>query len=105
MRVIFDTCVPRPLRKHLPGHEISTAQEMGWDRLRNGDLIQAAEVSFDVLVTSDQNVKYQQNLAGRKLALIVLPTNYLPAVMKLAPKVAQVLGGIRAGDFIEIEAD
>jgi len=60
VRVLFDTCVPRPLRKSLPGHDIKTAQEMGWDRLRNGDLIQMAEEAFDVLITSDQKLKYQQ---------------------------------------------
>ena len=105
MRVVFDICVPRPLRKHLPGHEIRTAQEMGWDTLQNGDLISAAEPLFDVLITSDQNLKYQQNLAERKLAIVVLPTNYMPDVLRLASKVTQVLSGIRAGDFIEIEAD
>ena len=105
MRVVFDICVPRPLRKHLPGHDIRTAQEMGWDTLQNGDLIRAAEPLFEVLVTSDQNLKYQQNLAERKLAIVVLPTNYMPDVLRLAPKVAQALAGIRAGDFIEIEAN
>lgn len=105
MRVVFDICVPRPLRKHLPGHEVRTAQEMGWDTLQNGDLISAAEPLFDVLITSDQNLKYQQNLSARKLAIVVLPTNYLPDVLRVAPKVAQVLTEICAGDFIEIKAD
>jgi hypothetical protein len=105
MRVVFDICVPRPLRKHLPDHEIRTAQELGWDTLQNGDLIRAAEPLFEVPVTSDQNLKYQQNLSERKLAIVVLPTNYLPDVLRLAPKVAKVLAGIRAGDFIEIDAD
>jgi hypothetical protein len=105
MRVVFDICVPRPLRNHLPSHEIRTAQELGWDTLQNGDLIRAAEPLFDVLVTSDQNLKYQQNLSERKLAIVVLPTNYLPDVLRLAPKVTKALAEIRAGDFIEIEAD
>ena len=107
MRVVFDICVPRPLRKHLPGHEIRTAQELGWDTLQNGDLICAAEPLFDALITSDQNLKYQQNLAGRKLAIVVLPTNYMPDVLRLAPKVAQAMSEIRPGTgaFIEIEPD
>jgi hypothetical protein len=105
MRVVFDICVPRPLRKHLPGHEIRTAQEMGWDTLQNGDLIRVAEPLFDVLVTSDQNLKYQQNLPERKLAIVVLPTNFMPEVLRLAPKVAKAMAEIHAGDFVEIEGD
>lgn len=105
VRVVFDICVPRPLRKHLPGHEIRTAQEMGWDTLQNGDLIRAAERLFDVLVTSDQNLRYQQNLTQRRLAIVVLPTNFLPAVLRLAPKLSVTLARILAGDFIEIEMD
>jgi predicted nuclease of predicted toxin-antitoxin system len=88
VRILFDTCVPRPLRKSLSAHEVKTAQEMGWDRLRNGELIQMAEETFDVIVTSDQNLKYQQNVTTRKLGIVVLPTNHLPTVLQLAPKIA-----------------
>ncbi len=59
---------------------------MGWDRLRNGDLIQMAEEGFDALITSDQNLKYQQNLTTRKIGLVLLPTNHLPSVLKLPRK-------------------
>jgi hypothetical protein len=65
-------CVPRRLRKSLPGHDIKTTQEMGWDRLRNGDLIQMPEQGFDALITSDQNLKYQQNLSTRKLGVVTI---------------------------------
>jgi hypothetical protein len=105
MNVVFDKCVPRPLRQHLPGHEIHTAEEMGWGTLENGDLIRAAEQQFEAIITSDQQWKYQQNLSGRKLAILVLPTNYLPAVLKLAPKIRAALTTLRPGDYIEIEAD
>jgi hypothetical protein len=76
---------------------------MGWDRLRNGDLIQVAEEAFDVLSTSDQKLKYQQNLTSRKLGIIVLPTNYLPAVLQLAPKIVGALSQISARVLIEIQ--
>ena len=105
MKIIFDHCVPRPLRQLLPGHEIQTARESGWDKLENGDLILAAEKQFDAMITSDKNLKYQQNLSGRKLAIVILPTNFMPVVLQLAPKIATALAGIRPGDFIEIEAD
>ncbi len=96
MNVLLDACVPRPLREHLTGCKVRTAQEMGWGQLKNGDLLRAAETQFDVFVTSDKNLKYQQNLAGRKLAILVLPTNdwtvlrvkadiVLSALRKLAP--------------------
>ena len=104
MTVLFDTCVPRPLRKSLPGHDIKTAQEMGWDRLRNGDLIQMAEEAFDVLITSDQKLKYQQNPTGRKIGIIVLPTNHLRAVLELAPKIAGALSEVSPGVLLEIQS-
>jgi len=104
VRVLFDTCVPRPLRKTLPGHDIKTAQEMGWDHLRNGDLLQIAEESFDALITSDQNLKYQQNLTARRLGTIVLPTNHLPSVLQLAPKIALALADLCPGAVVEIQS-
>ena len=77
MRVLFDECVPYPLRRLLGGHEVKTAQEMGWGRLRNGELIRRAEAEgFDLFVTGDQSLKYQQNLRSRSIALLVLSTNY-----------------------------
>ena len=75
MKVLLDACVPRPLRRFLPDHTVRTAQEMGWSQLKNGALLREVEPQFDALISTDQNLKYQQNLAGRKLALLVLPTN------------------------------
>ena len=103
MKVLFDVNVPRPLRRHLPGHQVATSQERGWAELRNGDLIAAAEGDFDVLLTADQNLKYQQNLTGRKIAILVLPTNYLPAVLELAPRIRAALDRVKPGDYLELE--
>jgi predicted nuclease of predicted toxin-antitoxin system len=103
MKIIFDKCVPRPLRKQLPDHEIRTAEELGWGELENGDLIRAAEQQFEAIITSDQQWKYQQNLSDRKLAILVLPTNYLPDVLELAPKIRTALDKIQPGDYIEIK--
>ena len=102
MRILFDHCVPRPLRRYLPGHEIATARAMGWDTLENGTLLAAAEPHFDVMITSDRNSQYQQNLSGRRVALIVLPTNSLPLVIQLAPKIAAALKGLQPGGWGEI---
>ena len=75
MRVLFDNNVPAPLRHRLTRHMVDTAKEMSWQELKNGDLLSAAEqVGFQVMVTGDKNLAYQQNLEGRTLALVVLPT-------------------------------
>lgn len=76
MRILFDKNVPYQLRRYLTDHEVRTAAEQGWARLVNGDLLKAAEEhGFTVMVTADQSLEYQQNLSGRRLALIVLSTN------------------------------
>ena len=76
MRVLLDVNVPRRLRRLLPGHEISTAQEQGWGRITNGELLQLAEqAAFDVMITADRNIAYQQNLSLRTIAIITLSTN------------------------------
>jgi hypothetical protein len=62
MRILLDECVPWPMHKLLSGHACSTVQELGWGGIKNGDLLQRAEGEFDVFITSDQNLRYQQNL-------------------------------------------
>jgi hypothetical protein len=75
VKILFDECVPQPFRRYLAEFEVSTAQEMGWGRVKNGDLLRCAEGVFDAFLTSDQQLKYQQNLKGRRLAILVLSTN------------------------------
>jgi len=72
VRILFDQGVPVPLRKQLTGHEVTTCKEKGWDQITNGDLITQAETLFDVFVSTDQNLKYQQNLKNRKIAILIL---------------------------------
>jgi hypothetical protein len=75
MLILFDHVTPRGIARILSGHIVITAQERGWDTLSNGDLLEAAErAGIDVVVTADKNMRYQQNLAGRKIALVVLGT-------------------------------
>jgi len=79
MRVLFDQGTPAPLRHLLPGHVVSTAYELGWSTRKNGELLAAAEgQAFEVLVTTDTNLKYQQNLAARRIAIVVLSTTSWP---------------------------
>jgi len=103
MRVILDHSAPAPLRRHLPGHEISEAFEQGWERLENGDLLTAAETAgFEVLVTSDKTRRYQQNFTRRKIAIVVLGQGQWSA---LRPHVQLVLDALNAavpGSFTEV---
>lgn len=76
MLILFDQGTPVPLRKFLPGHVVKTAYQQGWSTLLNGDLLRAAEESgFNLLLTTDKNLAYQQNLAGRKIAIVALGRN------------------------------
>ncbi len=85
MRVLFDNNVPAPLRRHLTGHEIRTARQMGWAELGNGELLrQGEDAGFQVMVTGDKNLAYQQNLEGRKLAIAVLGTTRW-SILKRSP--------------------
>src|SRR5215216_440790 len=79
MRIVFDQGTPVPLRRQLVGHTITTAYEQGWATLTNGALLDAAErAGFEVLITTDQNLRYQQNLTGRRLALVVFQSTSWP---------------------------
>ncbi|HYV11266.1 MAG TPA: DUF5615 family PIN-like protein [Pyrinomonadaceae bacterium] len=85
MKILLDECTPHVLKKLLTGFEIKTVQDQGWSGITNGALLRLAEGQFEVFITSDQNLRYQQNLAKRQLAIIQLPTNQVPLVVKLAP--------------------
>jgi hypothetical protein len=103
MRVLVDQNSPRGLRTHLPDHEVVLAREMGWATLANGELIAAAETaSFDVLVTADQNIQYQQNLSGRRLALVVLGTNHWDVIRAEIHLVQEALSVATAGTYASV---
>jgi hypothetical protein len=102
MKILFDQGTPAPLRHALVGHSVSTAYEMGWATLENGDLLNAADASFDVFLTTDQNLRYQQNLGTRRLAILVLPTTSWPKIKLNLPKVVAAIDALRPGDFIEL---
>ena len=102
MKILFDHGTPAPLRRIFSNHEVSTAYEMGWAKLSNGDLLAAAEKSFDAFITTDQNLRHQQNLAGRRLAILVLPTTSWPEIQKHTDKVADAVNALKPGDFIEL---
>lgn len=100
MRILFDHGTPAPLRRALTGYTVSTAYEMGWTELDNGALLNAAATDFDALITTDQNLRYQQNLSGQRLAILVLPTTSWPKIRVHEAQVVDAVNVLRPGDVI-----
>jgi hypothetical protein len=106
VRVLFDQGTPAPLRHALTGHSVETAFELGWGTLQNGALIAEAESNgFDVLLTTDKNLKYQQNLSGRRIAIVVLSTTSWPRIRVGVTKVAEAVASAVAGSYAEVAVD
>lgn len=104
MKVLFDQGTPVPLRVHLLGHEVMTVYELSWSALQNGTLISQAEAAgFDVIVTTDRNWKYQQNLRERRLAVVVLLSTSWPKIQAKASAVAMAVNEATFGSYIEVE--
>ncbi len=105
MRILLDECVPRPLKRELSDHEVKTVVEMGWSGKKNGELLQLmTQAGFAILLTTDQNLRYQQNLQQAGVAVVVLaaPSNRLPDLVSLIPDTRNVLRTISAGEVVEI---
>lgn len=102
MRILFDQGTPAPLRSSLVGHEVATAHEMGWSELSNGHLLKAAESKFDLLITTDQNLRHQQNLSGLRLAVLVLSTTSWPRIRKHAALVVEAVRVTRPATVCEL---
>ncbi len=103
MRVLFDQGTPVPLRKYLPAHQVTTTFELGWNNLKNGELLQKSEESgFSVLVTTDQNLRYQQNLTGRKIAMVVLTTTSWPRIERAVERVTKAVDSAVPGSYVEV---
>lgn len=103
MRVLFDQGTPAPLRKYLTAHEVVTTFDLGWGRLGNGDLLNHAErAGFEVLVTTDRNLKYQQNLTGRKISIVVIATTSWPRIRKVVAAVAEAVDAAAPSGYVEV---
>jgi hypothetical protein len=104
MLVLFDQSTPAPLRGHLKGHSVTEARDRGWDRLANGDLLQAAEAAdFKVFVTADKNLRYQQNLSARKIAIVVIGNAQRRVLRLYVERVVAVVDAARAGSYTEVD--
>lgn len=103
MKILFDQGVPVPLREEVPGLDVTTAYSLGWSNLSNGALLKAAEeAGLTVLITTDKNLRYQQNLKERRIAILVLPTTRWPEIKPHAGKIREALSQIRPGDYREL---
>lgn len=106
LRVLLDECLPKKLKREFINCVVSTVPEMGWAGKKNGELMKAARSQFQVFVTADQNLRYQQNLAYADVGVVVLvaDNNRIETLAPLMPQVNEALQTIAAGQVIEIEA-
>ena len=102
MKVLLDECCPKPLKNALSGGEFFTVEMTGLKGKKNGELIAAAEGQFDVLITADKNLRYQQQLKNRKLAIIELPFNSWKRLRTMTATIQTALDAIKPGQYIEI---
>ena len=105
MKILFDHCVPKRLRRSLKTHNVRTAREMGWDSLVNGALLAMASTQFEVFMTIDSGIRFQQNIAKLPIAVIALRarSNRLTDLLPLIPKLEAALSSIQPGQFIEVK--
>ena len=103
MNVLFDQGVPVPIKQFLTKHSVATVYELGWDKLQNGDLLAAAEqAGHEVLVTTDQNLKYEQNLKGRKISIVVLLSANWPKIRLKIDAVVSAIDSANPGGYLEV---
>lgn len=104
MKVLLDEDLPHNLRLHLPGHEVSTVAYLGWDGMKNGDLLRAAEAAgFEVLVTGDKNIVYQQNMKTRRIGLVVVSAQDWPAISKRFVEIGSAVDRAIPGSFQTVD--
>ena len=104
MLILFDHGTPAPLLSFLKNHSIKKTKDMGWDTLSNGELLDAAEkAGFEVLLTTDKNIRYQQNLSKRKIALVVLANPRWPVVRRYVQKVIDAVNAAVPGSYTEVQ--
>ena len=103
MRILFDQGTPVPLRRSLTGHDVATAYELGWSTVTNGDLIRLAEQEgYELLITTDTNLRYQQNLKGRSIAILVITTTSWPRIRQVTERIVAAIAMINRGSYEEL---
>jgi hypothetical protein len=104
MLILFDNGVPAPLRRSLTSHTVLESIERGWESLTNGELLEVAEAAgFEILLTTDKNIRYQQNLTGRKIALVVLGNQQWPILRRYIERVVAAVDAAKPGSYTEVD--
>lgn len=106
MTILLDHCLPKRLRRLLPGYQVTTTREMRWEEFQNGELLSLAEQQFDVFLTIDKGIKHQQNMTGRTITVTTLRAkkNSIEFLAPLAPKVLALLPAVQPGQVYVVEA-
>ena len=103
MRILLDECVPWPMHRLLTGHSCTSVQAQGWSGIRNGDLLQKAEAEFELFITCDQNLRYQQNLTGRHIAILELSTNDLRRIQSADALIEEAVKELDPAEFKRLD--
>ena len=104
MLILFDQATPVPIRPYLEGHIVRTAFQQGWDKLKNGELLAAAEeAGFELLLTTDKNIRYQQDLTARRIAIVVLGRQQWPQLRPHVRRVVDAVNAATVASYVEVE--
>jgi predicted nuclease of predicted toxin-antitoxin system len=103
MKILLDECVPAPMQSLLSNHACTTVQSKGWSGIRNGDLLQRAGAEFDLFITSDHNIRYQQNLGGRSIAILELSTNDIGRIRAATSIIDKAVANIQPNAFQHLD--
>ena len=102
MKLLLDECIPWPLHRLLTSHTCTSVQAQGWSGIKNGELLLRSEGRFDLFITSDQNIRYQQNLAGRRIAILELSTNDLRRIHAAHSLLEKAISEMQPGQFKQL---
>lgn len=103
MKIILDENIPKALKRYLSSYEVTTVQEQGWAGIKNGELIARIDDIYDVFITSDKNLRYQQNLVNRNIAIIELPTNRLKLLQRMTDKILDAIANSTSKTYIQLQ--
>jgi len=103
VRILLDEGVPDIIQKRLSRFAISSVKQMGWRGITNGALLDLMAREFSVLVTTDKNLPFQQNLTKRQISAVILSTNEIPSIIELLPQIEEVIDTISPGEFVQLE--
>jgi hypothetical protein len=102
LKILLDEGVPKIIQSRLRNHSISNVEEMGWRGIKNGALLDLMAGEFQILITTDKNLPFQQNLKQRQISAIIIPTNDVPSVIEMLPQIESALATIAPGEFIAL---